>query len=168
MKKIISFALALVMLLSLSTVAFAAGAGDHIGEVKGQYKDNTTTPEVISVDIRWGNMEFTYTESGSHVWNPGTHTYTDNSQGTWTPADNTVKVTNHSNVDVEVSFAFAPLEGHSVTGTFSTPSKTLASAENYVDPATGDSVTTTLTLAGSLDESVTTLTKIGTITVTIE
>lgn len=166
MKKILSLVLALVMLMSLATTAFAVGTGSHTGVVKGKYAGGTTTPDVVSVDISWGAMEFTYTEGGTNDWNSADHSYTDNGTSGWTASGNTVKVTNHSNVDVDVSFAFAAETGYSVTGTFDVTSDTLAAGvEGKYNEA--DSVTATLTLAGSLANTVTALTKIGNITVTV-
>lgn len=171
MKKFVSLMLALVMIMGLATTAFAAttltGKTSATGNVWGKYEGEIKEPEVISVDITWGDMEFTYTEDGTNDWNPANHTYKDNGTRKWTATGNTVVVTNHSNVDVTVGFAFTAAEGHDVTGTFDVTSKKLT--RGLVDAHdTAPSVTATLTLDGTLANTVKEKAQIGTITVTIE
>ena len=168
MKKITALILALTLVMSMSITAFATtvGTGDQDIDVKGKYLDNSTTPTIYSVDVTWGAMEFTYTESGAMTWNPADHTYTDSTAAAWVANGNTVTVTNHSNAEVTASFAFNALDYNTVTGSFDIASETLdAGVVDGYDAA--DKVVATLTLAGSLAETVTNFTKIGTITVTI-
>lgn len=169
MKKITALILALTLVMSMSITAFATtvGTGDQDIDVKGKYLDNSTTPTIYSVDVTWGAMEFTYTESGAMTWNPADHTYTDSTSATWVANGNTVTVTNHSNAEVTASFAFNALTAYNtVTGSFDIASETLdAGVVDGYDAA--DKVVATLTLAGTLDETVTDFTKVGTITVTI-
>ncbi len=169
MKKITALIMALAVVMSLGTTTFAetVGTGDQNIDVEAKYQDSTETPTVYSVDVNWGAMEFTYTESGAMTWNPATHTYTDSTEGTWTATGNTVTVNNHSNAAVAVSFSFAALEAYNtVAGSFDIAAETLeAGVEGAVDAA--DKVVATLTLTGELDETVTEYTKIGTITVKI-
>lgn len=169
MKKIAALILVIAMLMAMSTTAFAATitTGDQTIDVEAKYQDNTSSAPVYSVDITWGAMQFTYTESGSMTWNPNDHTYTDSTTASWSASGNTVTVVNHSNANVTASFAFEVLDAYNtVTGKFDVASKTLKAGE--VDSYdTADKVTTTLTLGGSLAETVTGFTKIGKITVTI-
>lgn len=170
MKKSLTLVLALTMVLALNITAFAAtvGTGDQSIDVEGKYQDNTTAPIVYSVDVTWGAMQFIYTESGAMNWNPADHTYTDNVSAGWTANGNTVTVVNHSNDAVTTSFSFAALADYStVAGSFDIASKTLnAGVEGAYEEA--DTVTATLTLDGSLADTVTDYTKIGTITVKID
>lgn len=171
MRKIVSFILVLVMVLSLGSTVFAAGTtiatGNQNIDVEAKYQDNTTTATVYSVDVSWGAMQFTYTESGAMTWNPVDHTYTDSTTAGWTANGNTVTVTNHSNADVTASFAFNALDAYNtVTGSFDIASATLdAGVVNGYDNAA--KVTVTLSLDGTLAETVTDFTKVGTITLTI-
>lgn len=169
MKKITALILALTLVMSMSITAFATtiGTGDQDIDVKGKYLDNSTTPTIYSVDVTWGAMEFTYTESGAMTWNPADHTYTDSTSAAWVANGNAVTVTNHSNAEVMASFAFNALDAYNtVTGSFDIESETLdAGVEGGYDNA--DKVVATLTLTGSLAETVTNFTKVGTITVKI-
>lgn len=168
MKKITALILSLVMVLSLTTTAFAAtlgNPGNQDIDVKAKYQSSATTATVYSVDVAWGAMEFTYTESGTRIWDPADHSYTDTTTA-WTASGNTVTVTNHSNAPVTASFAFAPLTDYEVTGSFDVATQSLAAGVEG-DYAGAAKVVSTLTLASALSDTVTDFTKVGTITVTI-
>lgn len=87
--------------------------------VTGIYSDGTKYDVVYSVDISWGNMEFTYSNTPKKTWNPATHTY-DAVEGNdgWscapatetTLAGNQIKITNHSNANVTCNAEFTPVE----------------------------------------------------------
>ncbi len=118
------------MLASMSVTAFAADdtvttdGGKDIS-VNAKYVDGVITPpEVISADIEWGAMEFTYSVGGNKVWNAQTHQYTvtDATSG-WSENGNTVKVTNHSNVNVSATLGFTA-DVVDVVGTFTEASGT--------------------------------------------
>lgn len=167
MKKLFALLTALVIAAAPVT-AFALGSNETQDiQVMAKYSGGTTTPDVYSVNISWGNMKFTYSEGSSRSWDPDTHQYSTSSTKSWRADGNTVTVTNHSNVDVTVRFSYAPVEKYkAVTGQLSTTSETLdAGVENQ--PASADSVTSTLTLSGALPSSVTEFAHVGTITVSI-
>ena len=77
MKKYVIFLLAGIIMSSVSITAFAqTSTGEDVGtDVKAKFVDGVETPEVCSVDVSWGSMEFTYSESGKKTWNPETHEY---------------------------------------------------------------------------------------------
>lgn len=170
MKKIITIILALAMAATMSTVAFAetVGAGTKDIDVSAKYAGGVTTPTVISVDVTWGDMEFTYNVGGTQDWNAENHQYTANTSAHWTAAGNEIKVTNHSNAAVKATFAFTADEAYNtVTGSFTAQELSLPTA---VDKSTTDSAltkTTALTLGGTIDSSVTNFAKVGKVTVTI-
>ena len=176
MKKIVSLVLALVLVMALATTAFAAGelnetTTSNTGNVMAQYVDaSNEAAEVISVDVTWGAMTFTYTKSGDYVWVPGDHSINgDGISYAWTPNGNTVTVTNHSNVDVEVEFAFAALDAYNaITGSFTYEGETTLDAGVEGAYAAADKVVATLALTGALADTVTTSTQIGTVTVTLK
>lgn len=170
MKKVLSIALFAMLVLSFGTMtAFAetVGTGSKDIDVKGKYADDVTTPTVYSIDLTWGAMEFTYNAAGTKDWNPTDHSYDVDVNTSWTASGNVITVTNHSNTVVTAAFAYGKATGFdSVDGSFSSASLPLATAENT---AIGSAPTgsTTLTLSGTLANSVTDFTKVGTITVTL-
>lgn len=170
MKKLFAITLALVMMFTMATVAFAAtntGGSTDIN-VSGQYADNSQQVESISVDISWGAMKFVYTTTGNHVWNPGTHDYDDNTQTDWVPTGNTVTIFNHSSVDVDVALSFTANQGfETVRGSFKNGSFSLPSAVGKTTTDENLMKVATLDLSGTLNESNTTLATIGKIVVSI-
>jgi len=182
MKKLFCIILAITLVCAMSVTAFAAGGDDTITVVPGskdidvnaKYVDGSATPDVFSVDIEWGALEFTYSSAGTRVWDPATHTYTDNTTAGWAESGNTVKVTNHSNKGVAANFTFTKLGSitESITGSFEynkvgTANIRYLLAGTEDSPSTADSVTATLTLSGVLASSRAAFEKVGTITVTL-
>lgn len=175
-KRFAAAVLALVMALSLTAVAFAeAGSNTHtsmpgsdtIG-VTGAYSGDGTK-DVYSVKVEWGEMSFTYKTTGEKTWDPATHTYDFTEGDGWVFSGNEVKVTNHSNRPVNVEFRFTKntdtYKGE-YTGAMSVTSEQLAAGvENKPDEA--DSVTSALTLEGTLNATVGAGTKLGEITVSL-
>lgn len=175
MKKLFATALALAMVLSLSTTALAAGNVNGAGvgsqdpiDVTAKYNDDATEPTVYSVDLTWEDMTFTYNESGTRTWDPDTHTYTDTTSAGWDKVTAAVTATNHSNAEVKVSFTYTPQGDTGVTASMSKDSfKLAAGVENKPNEAATDS--SILTITGTPNNSVTAEgVTIGTITVTIE
>ena len=171
MKKILSLILALALVMSLSVTTFAAETNDGSQntsiDVNALYSDGVSTPEVISVNVEWGAMSFTYSVSGTKTWDATKHEYTTNSNAAWTATGNTVTVTNHSNIAVKAELAFAADTAYNtVTGSFDKATLLLDSGDGLTY-ANADKDTATLTLAGTLADTVKTSTKVGTITVSI-
>ena len=171
MKQSLSFPLAVAAALALSTPVLAAnvtaGQGSVPIDVYARYQDGSTTGTVYSVDITWGDMQFTYAKSGALVWNPNDHTYTDDTTSNWQAEGNTITVTNHSNTEVTANFSFAPLANLTdLKGDFSISSEKL-DAGIEKDYAGADSVSSVLTLSGSYtgEEE---YAKVGTVTIEIQ
>ena len=172
MKKFVFILLTLALVLVMSTTAFAETIENNPGsqdiDVSAKYVDSVSAPTKYSVDVTWGAMEFTYTVSGTKTWDPETHTYTTSTQPAWTASGNTITVTNHSNTDITASFAFSALTAYdTVTGSFSSTSLMLPTAEGK---AVNDPVLigkTSLTLGGTLASDITAFTNVGTVIVTI-
>lgn len=174
MKQIFTLALTFLLIFSLVTVtAFAADATiTEAGKsatkaVKASYGSGAGGSTVYSVDITWGNMEFTYSAGSGSTWNPANHTYSLGGAGGWSHNGNTVTVTNHSNTEVTATLAYASTEGFKgISGSFDKSTMNLKTADGTTfENAPKD--TAALTLSGALDSSVTGSATIGTITVTI-
>lgn len=176
MKKLVSILLALALASSIGAVTVFAAGGSETGleptdkeiGVNAKYVDGTTGGEVISIDLSWGAMEFTYTETGSKTWNPETHEYDANTSTDWTASGNEITVTNHSNAAVNAAFKYDKATGFdSCNGTFSSTSVDLPSAEGKAVDDSELKSTVTFTVSGTIDSSVVNFTKVGTITVTL-
>ncbi|MGN0178711.1 MAG: hypothetical protein ACI4DY_04620, partial [Monoglobaceae bacterium] len=87
MKKLFATLLAVAMLASVSVTAFAAetnnGTQDTEITVNGSFVSGTAGSSVISVDIAWDAMDFTYTAASQGTWNPATHAYDGQTAGGW-------------------------------------------------------------------------------------
>lgn len=172
MKKFVSIFLTLALFLAMNTTAFAAtiesSPDSQDIDVNAKYVGGVSVPTRYSVDLTWGAMEFTYTVSGTKTWDPESHTYTTSTQPVWTASGNTITETNHSNTDITASFAFSALTAYNtVTGSFSSASLTLPTAEGK---AVNDAVLTgqtSFTLGGTLASDITDFTNVGTVIVTI-
>ena len=173
-------ALVLTLAMVFSLAPLSAYATDTITEVGRSANHDVTATyvagssggaggTVYSVDIAWGDMEFTYTAAAG-VWDPGTHTITGADGGTWSATNtggNQIKVTNHSNTAVTATFSYAAASGYEgISGSFDKTSLDLATAVGTeVSNAPSDSAA--LSLSGALDSATAANTKIGTITVTL-
>ena len=174
MKKVLAIILALTLVMSMSATVFAADESDTVGqngskeiEVSAKYASSTNTPNVYSVDIEWSSMTFTYTQKDTKTWNAADHSYETASEGEWDKTTATITVTNHSNVSVDVDVTYTAVENTGVSGTLTNASAVLdAGEEGKYDNAA--SVTTTLTISGTPNSTVTSDgVKVGTIKVTI-
>ena len=173
MKKFLSVILALVIALSLSVTAFAAtndGTQDTEITVNGSFVSGTAGSSVISVDITWDAMDFTYTAPSQGTWNPATHAYDGQTEGGWSDNTPAITVTNHSNVAVNATLGFTP-DVAGVVGTFTEASGTandnilnLATAVG-TEAANAPTATANFSISGAAIDATQTL---GTITVTIK
>ena len=151
--------------------------GDVI-EVTGIYQPGTTEPaDVVSLDIAWDAMDFTYNAAGE-TWDPATHTNKPNPQTGWTwdgatavkPAP-AITLTNHSNTGIRASFAFES-EIDDLTGTFPETISNTAQGNNVLflesaegtEQAKAPTAQTTFALnSGAIDKDA----DLGSITVTV-
>ena len=93
------------------------GKGKYNIEIVGTYAAGQISDEIISVDVAWDAMDFTYTGASQGTWNPATHTYEGATEGGWSNNTPAITVTNHSNVAVNATLGFtASVDG--VIGTF--------------------------------------------------
>ena len=113
------------------------GKGKYNIEISGTYTPGTAD-EIISVDVAWEAMDFTYTGPSQGTWNPVTHTYEGATKGGWSNNTPAITVTNHSNVAVNATLGFtANVTG--VVGTFTEASGT--ENDNILNLATAEGTT---------------------------
>ncbi len=111
MKKGIAIVLALVLTMGLCTSVFAAS--DNLTNsklvtsfnVNAKKSSDAGGDDVISVNVEWGAMEFTYNSVASTRWDPSSHTNKSYDAGTWSAVGDTVTVANHSNVAINVDMS---------------------------------------------------------------
>ena len=172
MKKRFAALLAGAMLASLSVTAFAAentGATPTEITVNGKYTPGATTGEIISADIAWDAMDFTYSAPSEGAWDPATHTYVGATAGGWSDNTPAITVTNHSNVAVNATLGFTP-DVTGVIGTFTETSGTENDGVLELATAEGTAVADAPTASANFGISGTAIDAdktLGTITVTI-
>lgn len=182
-KKIISFAIAAMLVMSSSTTAFAAtnitaDGGTSTHGVVGNYVAGTVSGTIYSVDIVWSDtVAFTYNGASEGVWDPETHTYSSETEAGWADSNVTITITNHSNIGITATPSYQKDTGfEDVDMIFKNGDDeiangdgiTIATADNGVDGESGTAQTEmiTVTPTGTLPEG-TKSKKIGTITITI-
>ena len=171
MKKFLASAFAFALAISTSVTAFAANTDTNDGTkgtditVNGTYQAAEAPADVIAVDIVWDAMDFTYTAPSKGTWNAGTHEYENATEGGWAATGGTdpkITVTNHSNVAVDASFAFATaVDG--LNGSFTKTALVLDSAEG-TEFSNAPTDATAFSVSGSAIDADKNL---GTITVTV-
>ena len=120
---------------------------------------NSQPPVIISVDITWGDLSFTYSDG---TWNPDTHTYDGAGWNVDEEGGNSITVDNTGNTGVNVSYAYQNAET-GITGSFTDGENPVSAPVSL--PENGSS-TVYLILAGKpekeLEKAI-----IGSVTVTI-
>ena len=152
----------------LGITAFASQIGSREIDVKAKYSVVSTTPASYSVDLQWTDMTFTYTREDTRIWNPLTHTYKTGSRSGWDKTRGSITVTNHSNVDVQVTVAYLPEPDTGIKGVLKNASAKLK-AGVVGDYKGADRMTATLPVSGTPEKSVTDAeTNIGKLRITIQ
>lgn len=146
-------------------------------DVLATYQEPNAPETVYSVNISFDSMKFIYTAESIGTWNSTLHKYENPTPASWSFANNSITVTNHSNVPVTASFSYAatPEFSNVVNGSFTDDSKdplpsTQIGLSSADDTSVGAMTSTTvyLLLTGDLPSSTTAETKCGTVTVTIQ
>lgn len=164
MKKLFPALLAIMVLAAASLTAFASGNSKNAGEnteidVIGKYVEGNAAT-LISVDISWDDMSFTYND-GERTWDPDKHEYI-TSDGSWTNEKKTISVRNHSNTAVRAEFSFtSSLDG--IGGSFGSKTLKLETAVGKAVEA-APAASTDFTVSGG---KISADAKLGTITVNI-
>lgn len=108
MRKTISLMIAVAILLSMGLSSAAAEpAVSKSGAVQANYVAGTKDSQIISVDIDWKNMEFTYHDKSEAVWDPVNHAYGEAKAAAWEQSEAYISITNHSNVILQANITYA-------------------------------------------------------------
>ena len=170
MKKILAIVLCAVLCLCMAVPAFAAGTPEaaYTGENKSADVNVTISGDLVHVylvDIEFTNPTFTYS-SGSK-WNPDTYQYEPSTAATWT-GTGTVKITNHSDLEVKYS-----VEKANVVNTYGPLDITVADGTGTIEKCEvgmtrgQQNATATFTVTGTPTVAEITAQKLGEIKVTI-
>ena len=173
MKKLYSLFLAILMIATLAIPVFAGETidGSATVNVNGivQYTGSSET-QIVSVDVAWEDMTFTYVEGVHFGWDPENHEYAGAYEGYWENDRADITVTNHSNTEVTATLSYEGIV-ETVIGAFTEASGTMddgilelaTAVDTEVEGA--PTATATFGVSGSINESADML---GEITVLIE
>lgn len=158
MKKFVSALIAAAMVATMSVATLAAtpstpitspstgnGEGNYGIGVTGNYTPGSTgNAAVISADIAWDDMTFTYKDYTVGKWDPSTHTYGDTDFGGWKSEAKAITITNHSNIQIKASASFESASDHNAVGGFFRDSYMTAEGGEFVETDALDTVSVTL------------------------
>ena len=177
MKKWVSILLVLMLVGSMSTVAFAEdtiteSSGEATQNVMASYSEgNGEDDVVVSVDIAWEGLNFTYNEASHPIWNPDTHSYDDSDvrEAGWAVSDGKVIITNHSNRFLSAGISYEQNSGYESADMVFSAKITNDILVGNADDGTGEeqSVTIKVVPKGTIPNNISDDTAIGSVTVTI-
>lgn len=167
LRKILRLPVLMLLMCLCISGAVAAEVGSRQIDVNARVKTETKASATYSVDLMWSDMTFTYTRQNTLTWNAKDHSYKSRSSGKWDKTKGTITVVNHSNVDVQVTVTYIPLEDTGITGTLRNGSRRLKAGREG-DYEGADRMTATLVIGGKPSEKITEEeTRIGTLKITI-
>jgi hypothetical protein len=114
MKKMLAIILAVALVASLCTTAFAATLENFTGTPAKATDTHDVTlnipnlhdDTVYNVVVEWDDLDFTYNFDSDVAWQPGSHLYDGDADNAGWTGEGTIKVTNHSNREVDVTVLF--------------------------------------------------------------
>lgn len=173
MKKMLPLILCLILLLSMSTTAFAAESTDTTDReqaVTASYEAGAASTTIISVDIAWENMSFTYKGASEPVWDASKHEYSESTQAGWEAGEASITITNHSNTVLKAGLTYEPDDGFSGISMHFTSAAPYIGSAHTSDTAAGTpcAVTVLAIPDGELPATTAADTRIGQITVEVE
>lgn len=180
MKKTISSILVLILLVTMSTTVFASSITDtetgNSQEVLASYAPGTEDTTIISVDIGWNKMSFTYNGASEPVWDATNHQYVGEAkEAYWAASEATITITNHSNSILQATISYKADDAYSdIDMIFTDKAPYIGSAhtEDQVDEegnilGTPCTVTVKVIPDGALSDMTEDNTRIGVITVKV-
>jgi len=172
MKKILLMILAVGLLAGMGMGVCASSINEEMPEatypVQAVYQEGGETMTVISVDIEWKGMSFTYTGPSQPQWDPVNHKYI-SSEGHWEPSEASITITNHSNAIILADIQYQANDTFPETKMFFTDQTPFVGSAEISETGTEDgcSVTVEAIPGGILSDKAESVTGIGTITVTV-
>lgn len=97
--------LALPLAAEETTAALGKTEGDQSIPVRADFI-SAEVQDVISVDVVWGDLTFTYTTPDPGVWNAVEHRYDNAVTGGWSTEKTDITLTNHSNAALLYELSF--------------------------------------------------------------
>lgn len=180
MKKTISSILVLVLLVAMSTTVLASSITDtetgNSQEVLASYEAGVGDKTIISVDIGWNKMSFTYKGASEPVWDAAKHQYVgDATEACWAASDAAITITNHSNSILRANISYTPEDAYSeIFMCFTDAAPYIGSAHtDDQEDADGNKLGTPCTVTvkvipdGALSADTTDNTRIGVVTVKV-
>ena len=135
MRKCISLMSIAVLLFGMGLSATASQTTQAgTGIVKAGYVAGEAGEQIISVDLAWEGMEFTYHGASERVWDPEKHEYTEAEAAAWAESAAFLSITNHSNVILQAGIDYSSHAGYEDMGmTFAHVDPYIGSAETSDD-----------------------------------
>jgi hypothetical protein len=174
MKKIFTLALAAMLLLGMTTTAFATSTNldndtksTDLG-VQAVYHAEGNDDATISVEISWTGLNFTY-NGGTQIWDASAHKYVTDTPGGWAVSNASIIITNHSDTILQAGLHFTAEDDFDGIGMiFAAEAPYIGSAYTGENGGEACSITIPLIPDGTLAETITESTAIGTITVSVQ
>jgi len=175
----------------LFTPTINSGSGDGDSGSSGDESNNASstyskdvwviyqaeeTQEIVSVEVKWGEMKFTYSPVAKGTWDPENHKYENGQEAKWSCSGNDITVTSHSNVPLTATLKYTSAdEFDGITGKF-VNTQNAEFNNNTMDIPTAEgtevenppTVTAYLILDGVLDKNTDNESVSGTVTITIQ
>lgn len=172
MKRILSLILAISLTAGIGILCRADTINPDTQKatqsVQAIYKSGAEALPVISVDVEWKGMSFTYNDNSQPQWDAEKHNYAE-TEGYWEASEASITLTNHSNAIIQADIAYQALDAFSDTKMFFTDcAPIIGSAEtSQTSPGSPCSVTIEVIPGGILSDKAESVTNIGTITVSV-
>lgn len=180
MKRSIALVLILALVVAMSATVSATEATENISgnsqEVLASYEEGKQDKTIISVDISWEQMSFTYNGESAPAWNAEEHRYEgEATEAGWAPGNGLITIRNNSNTIIQAMTSYKPESAYGdVDMSFTDESPYVGSA--YTDDrkdedgnvcGTPCEITIKAIPTGTLPKETEDNTKIGAITITL-
>lgn len=172
MKKILSMILMVCLLAGMAIGVHADNITEDVPEatqaVEAVYQGGGETLTVISVEIEWKGMSFTYTGPSEPQWDAENHKYV-STEGYWEPSDASITITNHSNAIILADIKYEAMDAFPETKMFFADQAPVIGSAETSKAGSGEacSVTIEAVPGGTLSDKAEAAANIGTITVSV-